>query len=99
MGICYAYVNDQKKEILFPNIDDGNGEAGSKRGNFLRRDHPIHVLLFLALFYKWHGDSVRLCDDCGDDAYFEYQDVTGDLVKIANKYEGLSFAYTNNKDK
>jgi|DEB19_MinimDraft_3_1074340.scaffolds.fasta_scaffold06300_3 hypothetical protein len=96
MGTYYAYVNDSKKEIIFPDIDDGDGEAGPKKCNFLRRDHPIHVLLFIAFFYKWHGDSVRLCEDGGEDAYYEYKDVTADLVKIANENEGFSFAYRNN---
>jgi len=61
--------------------------------NFLCQDHPIHFLLCVAFFYRWSGDSVRLCDDGGEDAYFDYKDVTGDLVKIANEKAGTTFTY------
>jgi hypothetical protein len=98
MGTYYAYVNDAKKEIIFPDVDDGEGEAGPKKGNFLFKNHPIHVLLFIAFLYRWSGDSVRLCEDGGEDAYYEYKDVTWDLVKIANEQEGMSLTYINNRE-
>jgi hypothetical protein len=97
MGIYYAYANDSKKEIIFPMIDDGESVAGSKKHNFMCRDHPIHFLLCVALMYRWCGDSVRLCNDYNDeDIYFEYKDVTCEVVKIANEKAGMNFTYRIN---
>jgi len=92
VGIYYAYANDEKQEIIFPDISDEEGLAGPKKQNLLARNHPIHFLLCVAFMYRWCNDYVRLCDD-GEDAYFDYKDVTVDLVKIANEKVGTTFTY------
>lgn len=92
MGVYYKAVCDELKQ----NIDPGKiNNLGVKRGPIAHPEHPFGQILVFAMLNVWATRQVRIANDESDDeAYFEYEDVTGHVLEMYNKYYGTSLVLT-----
>lgn len=91
MGIYYKIACDEVKECIDPgHIND----LGIKAGAIAAPDHPFGSVVVFAMVMRW-DHPVRLVNDSGDDpAYFEYTDVTEDVLKEYNERYKTELKFT-----
>jgi hypothetical protein len=96
MGVYYKAACDDLQE----RIDPGHIEnLGIKAGSIARSEHPFGSLVIFAMLYRWRNHGVRIADDLGDDpGYFEYRDITGEVLAEYNKSYGTTFKHTPDDD-
>ena len=96
MGIYYQIACDELEE----RIDPGSiNNLGVKAKNIANPKHPFGQVVVFVLLTRWEGKSVRLVDDCEDDpGYFEYKDVTEDVLKEYNEVYGTEYKFTGIDD-
>ena len=96
MGIYYAVACDKFKESIDPGAINN---LGIKAGSIAHPNHPLGAVIIFAALYRWQGEPIRVVNDLGDDpGYFEYRDVTKEVLKEYNEYYSTDLRFTG-KDK
>lgn len=91
MGVYYKVACDEAKENIDPGAID---DLGIKAPAIAALDHPFGAVVIYAMLYFWKH-PVRLVNDMLDDpGYFEYSDVTADVLKAYNERYETNMQYT-----
>lgn len=70
-------------------IDPGDiNNLGIKFGAIGHPQHPFGPVVVFAMLTRWNGHGARIVGDSGDndDPYYEYRDVTADVLADYNEY-------------
>ena len=96
MGTYYQIACDELKE----RIDPGSiNNLGVKAKKIAHSEHQFGSVVVFALLTRWKGKNIRLVDDCGNDpGYFEYKEVTEDVLKEYNEVYGTEYKFTEVED-
>lgn len=91
MGVYYQVACDKHKERIDPGeIDD----LGIKEGPIAHPEHPFGPVVVFAMLHRWQA-SVRLVNDSSDDpGFFEYENVTEEVLRKYNEYYKAEFKFT-----
>ena len=91
MGTYYQVACDERKERIDPgDIDD----LGIKAGPIAHPKHPFGPVVMFAMLHRWRR-PVRLVNDCAEDpGYFEYENVTEEVLAAYNEYYETEFKFT-----
>jgi hypothetical protein len=92
MGVYYQVACDEDRE----RIDPGSiNDLGIKVGAIAHPNHPFGSVVVFAMSHRWHGKPTRIVDDLGSDpGYFDYNEVTEEVVKEYNEYYKTSLKFT-----
>jgi len=92
MAIYYQVVCDEAKEGIYPGFINN---LGVKSGSIAHPEHPIGNILMFAMLYRWSGSTVRLANDLEEDlGFFEYEDVTEQVLAEYNKSYNTNIKFT-----
>jgi hypothetical protein len=92
MGVYYKIACDKRKERIDPGEIDN---LGNKSGAIAHPDHPFGMVVIFALTTRWARESIRLVDDlAGDPGYYDYEDVTKDILAEYNEIYNTSLIFT-----
>lgn len=92
MGIYYQVACDATQERIDPG---GINDLGIKADAIAYPKHPFGPVVIYAMLTRWSGKSVRLVNDLGDDpGYFDYADITGEIIAEYNKKYGTNLVHT-----
>jgi len=91
MGAYYKAACDEAKEQINPgHIDD----LGIKAKSIAHPNHPFGQVVIFAMLHRWKA-SVRIANDTGDDdGYFDYADVTDEVLKAYNEHYKTQLRFT-----
>lgn len=89
MGVYYKAACDELRE----KIDPGKiNDLGVKAGAIAHPEHPFGSIVVFSMLGRWNGCTVRLANDSDDDeGYFDYQDVTKQVVEAYNEKYGTEY--------
>ncbi len=92
MGLYYQLVCDELKE----RIDPGNiNDLGIKASAIAAPEHPLGSVAVFAMLKRWGDKPVRLVNDESDDpAYWEYQNVTKNVLQDYNACYDTNLQFT-----
>lgn len=93
MGTYYMVACDKLKERINPsNINN----LGIKAGPIAHPNHPFGQVVMFALLNRWSNESIRLVNDgqSDEDAFFEYADVTKEVLSDYNEYYQVELIFT-----
>lgn len=91
MGIYYQVACDEARERIDPACING---LGNKFVAIAHPEHPFGQVIIFAMLRRWAGKSVRLAEDYTDDAgYYEYRDITEDVIREYNHAYGTSLTF------
>ena len=92
MGTYYKIACDELKERIDPGSIDN---LGIKWRSIAHPDHPFGSVAIFALVTRWEGKAARIANDLCDDAgYFEYADVTQQIMVEYNLEYGTALRFT-----
>jgi len=96
MGIYYAIACDELKERIEPGSINN---LGIKQHAIAHPNHPFGSVSVFALVTRWRGKTARIVNDCADDpGYYEYTDVTRQIVDEYNAEYGTTLEFTGDDD-
>ena len=96
MGIYYKVACDDHRECIDPGSIDG---LSVKASGIASTAHPLGAVTLFALLNRWCGATVRLADDLADDpGYYDYVDVTAEVLAEYNQKYGTDLKYTGYDD-
>ena len=96
MGVYYQVACDELQERIDPGSVDN---FSIKAWAIAHRDNPFGQFVIFALRTRWIGKSVRLVHDSGDDpGYFDYKEVTEDIVHSYNDEYKTFYQFTGDEE-
>lgn len=95
MGTYYQVACDQHKE----RIDPGDiNNKGIKAHAIAHPNHEFGPVVIFAMLRRWNA-PIRLADDTREDeGYFDYKNVTQQVIADYNEVYGTSLEYTGKAD-
>lgn len=92
MGTYYKVCCDEMRESICPGqIND----LGIKLGAIVHPSHPFGAVVVFAMATRWEGKQCRIVNDCDDDpGYFDYKEVTKEVLAAYNQYTGTELRFT-----
>jgi len=92
MGVYYQAACDETKERIDPSNING---LGIKAGPIACPMHPFGAVVIFAMLHRWNSKQVRLVNDTQEDpGYFEYTEVTKDVLSAYNKHYETNLEFT-----
>ncbi len=96
MGIYYVIACDELKEKIEPGSINN---LGIKQRAIAHPDHPFGPVSVFALVTRWRDKAARVLNDGGDDpGYFEYTDVTQQIIDEYNSEYRTALKFTGDDD-
>ena len=91
MGVYFKVACDEAKECIDPgSIND----LGVKAGSIAHPEHPFGPVVVYATLHRWHS-PIRLANDSHDDpGYYDYLDVTEEVLREYNQTYNTHFRFT-----
>lgn len=94
MGVYYKIACDEAKECIDPGSING---LGIKARAIAAPDHPFGAVVMFAMLTRWEH-PIRLVDDCTEDpGYFDYKDVTEEVLKEYNERYKTELQFTGDE--
>ena len=96
MGIYYVIACDKLKE----KIDPGSiNDLGMQQHAIAHLKHPFGSVVIFALVTRWCNQTARIANDYNDDpGYYEYTDITQQIINEYNTEYGTTLQFTGEKE-
>lgn len=96
MGVYYVIACDKLKE----KIDPGSiNDLGMKQHAIAHQKHPFGSVVIFALVTRWCNQTARIANDYNDDpGYYEYTDITQQIINEYNTEYETILQFTGEKE-